>query len=269
MEFNTLGGKEIPGFVNALKDQGYNTSATIATNSGYYNSKTAYESIGFDQISFLEEDIDKPLKHKKDKHIFDGDLFTYNVKSLRNSDQETPYLHYSLGMYGHFPYYRNKTLRPDVISTEYADKRVERVANQFFYRTKAIAKFINRILAVDRTAIIFISGDHLPPLLTKGVGYKRDSHDNISLLLDAGAPVSLDGKSFYEIPRIIWSMLSDNKAPLLEIDQQTYELVSDEFSPLHGRPRVSLESLEPCLYFELHLFFHVTIGNTWRIIGLL
>jgi hypothetical protein len=45
-------------------------------------------------------------------------------------------------MYGHFPYETASEHHPDVVKTEHEDDRVSKIANQFFYRTTALAEYI-------------------------------------------------------------------------------------------------------------------------------
>jgi len=222
IEFNSLEGNQIPGFVNLLKQNGYHTYANIATFSGYYNSKDAYKSIGFDNIDFLEESRDF-TKREGDKHIFDGDVYNYIIKKIDKKYYKKPYLLYLLGMYGHFPYDRNKKLRPDIIKTNYKDKRISKIANQFYYRTKALGEYIDKILLKDPHSIIFVSSDHLPPLLNHGVEYKRTSKENIALLLVNGKAVDIDGFNYYEIPRIIINLLNNKSKQIKKIEDKKLE----------------------------------------------
>ena len=82
IEFNVLGGNQIDSFVYQFKKNGYKTIATIATDSKFFNSKLAYQSIGFDEVRFLEERNDFN-RNPNDKLIFDGDLFKYNINYLK------------------------------------------------------------------------------------------------------------------------------------------------------------------------------------------
>jgi len=222
IEFNTLEGNQIPGFLNLLNKNGYSSNAIIASNSGYYNSKTAYKSLGFKQTIFLEESNDFTL-NVNDKRIFDGNLYTYSLNKLNIWDKTSPYVSYILGMYGHFPYDRNLDIRPNVIKVTHEDSRVQKIANQFYYRTEALARYIDTILLNDPQSIIYISSDHLPPLLTNGITYKKPSLENIALLLMDGKPIDINGLYYYDIPRFIWKLLQNDSNALKSIDKNIYE----------------------------------------------
>ena len=209
IEFNTMDGFFISSLVNRLRDYDYFTSAMIATDSYCFNSRNAYKSIGFEQTIFLEEDQEFK-KTPGDKRIFDGDVYEYNLKKLKSSLQngKKPILNYILGMYGHASYRRNIDERPDVIESSHPDKRIDRVANQFYYRTKSLAYFLDQLIQIDPHSIILVISDHLPPLLNNNIEYKKDKYDNIALLLSDTRKTDISGKKYFEIPWIIWDILS-------------------------------------------------------------
>ena len=84
---------------------------------------------------------------------------------------------------------------------------MDRVANQFYYRTKALANYIDNILSVDPSSIIFITSDHLPPLLNNGIKYIKEKKENISLLLIDGKRIDINDLYYYDIPRLILKLL--------------------------------------------------------------
>ena len=224
VEFNTLMGSKISGFVNLLLSKDYNAYATIATNSNYFNSKSAYKSIGFDNLTFLEETSD--YHHRDgDYHIFDGDLYDYNINKIKKIHKsKKQYIFYTLGMYGHMPYLRNKYLRKDMVHNYTTkDDRVDRIATQFYYRTKALAKYIKDILAIDPHSIIYISSDHLPPLINGGLKYDLSNFTNVALLLVDGQNVKIDGLKYYQVPRYIWNVMTENKKHIKDINQSEEE----------------------------------------------
>ena len=212
IEFNVMKGKKASSLVNHLKQHGYKSIATIATDKGYYNSPQAYKSLGFDNIYFLEgsEDFKKPAD---DDRIFDGTLLEYNIGTVKNflNDGSAPIFNYVLGMYGHFPYRRNLRQRPDVVKVNHEDTRVHNIANQFYYRTRAVAIYIDELLSIDPTAIIYVTSDHLPPLIDTDIQYQFNKHLNISVLIDAGLPIHINNKKYFEIPWLIWDLLSEEK----------------------------------------------------------
>jgi phosphoglycerol transferase MdoB-like AlkP superfamily enzyme len=208
VDFNTLKGEKMSGFISSISQAGYQTYASIATSSEYFNSISAYGSIGLKHLEFLEETPNYKPK-EGDAHIFDGDLFDYNIQRIKTFPIDKPYVFYTLGMYGHIPYQRNK-IRPSIIFPSSKDHRIKRIANQFYFRTKALAKYIDQILALDPSAIIYVSSDHLPSILNSGIRYKKDKKYNIALLLIDGKNVPIDGLKYYQVPRYLWQILHSN-----------------------------------------------------------
>ena len=235
IEFNVMQGGEISGLVKKLKQNKYRAIATIATGSGFFNSIQAYKSLGFDEVSFLGEDesFKEKLSHGP---IFDGDLFEHNIdylkKTLKQSD--APVFNYVLGMYGHLPYSRNKAERPDIAKVSHPDDKVIRIANQFYYRTKAIATYIEQLMALDRNAIIFVTSEHLPPILSDKTIYKLNNKSNVSLFFNNGKTMDVSGKMYYELPWFIWDQLTETNSLRLIKDKQMeaiyFQVLSESIS---------------------------------------
>jgi len=225
IEFNLFKGGKIDSFVTQLQKNSYQTFATIATGANFFNSKLAYKSLGFQNVRFLKEE-ENFHQNPNDKKIFDGDLFNYNLKIIKEhlANHKEPFISYILGMYGHIPYERNKKDRPDVIEVKNSkNSAVKRVANQFYYRTKALASYIQNILALDPKSLIFISSDHIPALLNRQIHYKYEKHTNIALLLYKGKFINLKTMHQYEVPHLLWSLLTKQKMPKLT-DKQLEQL---------------------------------------------
>ncbi|MCZ6703486.1 MAG: sulfatase-like hydrolase/transferase, partial [Ignavibacteria bacterium] len=223
IEFNTMEGAPINSFVRKLRNSGYFTSAMIGSNDTYFNSRIAYKSLGFEQVIFLRENttildnINRKLfgNNTDDKDLFDGDLFEANLEMfeeiLQMNIEKKPILNYMLGFYGHYPFNRNIQKRPDVIASSHSNKKVHKAANQFYYRTKSLALFIDKLLQIDPNCIILVISDHLPALFNKSTKYKKSIYENIAFFLKNGKFIDITGKKFYEIPWLIWDILSKSK----------------------------------------------------------
>ena len=212
IEFNVLKGGEIKSFLYQLKHNNYTTMATIATDSSYFNSKLAYKSLGFEYIRFLEEETDF-IKNKNDTVIFDKDLFDYNFKLIKThlKNSKKPIFSYVLGVYGHYPYRRNKIQRPDIIQIKNnSNTKLHDISNQFYYRTLALANYIKNIISIDPNSLIVMSSDHLPAILNSNIQYKYNKYTNIALLINDNKAINITRKAQYEIPWMVWNILSKN-----------------------------------------------------------
>lgn len=215
IDFNTLCGGEVQGFVTQLKKRDYHTVATVAAQPFYFNSRTAYKSLGFEHVDYLQEN-ENFVKDENDEHIFDGDILEHNIKMVKKhlETSSKPLFNYVIGMYGHLPYNRNLQKRPDVIKlTNFKDSTMHRIANQFYYRSKALGEYLKQLRELDPNGIIFVTGDHLPPILTQEIRYKYDKYINSALMLDGSKHVMIDNKRYYEIPWKIWDILSQQENP--------------------------------------------------------
>lgn len=221
IEYNLFEGNRTSSFVNALREQGYYTIASNGAKSGFYNSKLAYTGIGFDTLYYLDQNI-YYQKSQNDDYLFDGDFFKANITFLKTlfskKKPSGPILNYIVGMYGHLPFERNQKARPDIITTNSSNSLLTNLANQFYYRTEALALFLEELQKIDPNAIVFIASDHLPPILNRKTTYTLDKKMNIALLLDRYTPIDISQKKYYQITHIIWNLLNNLPDPI----QQKY-----------------------------------------------
>jgi phosphoglycerol transferase MdoB-like AlkP superfamily enzyme len=224
-EFNILQGGKTNGFIGVLNQHGYKSVATLATGSGYYNSILAYKSLGFDDVLFLAES-DLITDKEKERGVSDAGVLKYSLSRIKNAlnTATQPIVSYTLGMYGHFPYERDLGEEPDIINPASQDDRIRRISNQFYYRTKAVADFIKHLTVIDPNSIIYITSDHIPPLLDDNSHYGLDRYENISLFINDGHAVDVSGKKYYEIPWLIWDELTGLKNARSLSDKDREEL---------------------------------------------
>ena len=79
--------------------------------------------------------------------MFDGVLFDQNLQFIKKAmagEDAPPVFNYVLTMYGHLPHVLNKQKRPSLVKlvSRFRDPQLERVANQFFYRSEAVADYV-------------------------------------------------------------------------------------------------------------------------------
>jgi len=213
MEFNALKGIKTNTLISELTDYGYMSTAAISTTSWFFNSPVAYKSLGFQQMSFLDKNS-YFNKAPNDTFMFDGDLYRANLKLLEKLEEKNnPYVNYLLGIYGHIPYPRNLKKRPDVLTAYNVPPVINRIANQFYYRTKSLTEFIDGILEIEPDSIILLVSDHLPSIFNNNIVYEKGyKYLNIGLLLYRGKPIDISSKKYYQLSWVIWDLLS-GKSP--------------------------------------------------------
>ncbi len=212
IEFNVMQGGAVSSFIRRLQQHDYRTIATIGPSSSFFNSKQAYQSLGFYEIQYLQDELEL-ADFLDEAPLFDGDLLEQNLIKVKKhfEDNKQPLFNYVLGMYGHLPFARDEDKRPDVVTVDHRDDRLRRISNQFYYRTKAIAHYLERLIELDKEAIIYITSDHLPSILGVRTNYQLDNKVNIALLISHGKTIDVSGKRLFEIPWVIWDLLVGEK----------------------------------------------------------
>jgi hypothetical protein len=230
VEFNAFTGSPahcLPGLLSAL---GYRSVASNSYKPNFFNAQPAYQGIGFAEQQFPAEfySAGPTYLHAGDPgvedYLFDGDLFAQNLAFVedhlrRNAGQ--PLFNYLLTIYGHTPHNLDPAKRPQIIRTEAAfkDEHLQRVVNQFYYRTQAIAEYVRRLITLDPDSLIVLVSDHVPPLqfgldTYNALGYMNDvEHSyyyNRVAILEHGRPVRFDTIHHYDMPEIVLDYLTDN-----------------------------------------------------------
>ena len=230
IDFNVMRGKSTSSFIRHLRAQGYRSLATIATRSGYFNSTQAYQSLGLEEVVYLEEEPSFE-RDSSEPYLFDGDVFDYHLERLKRlkskSAQEGPVISYLLGMYGHTPFRRDEERHPDLIEVSPHSETLTRVVNQFYYRTRALGRYLSALYELDPDAIVYVTSDHLPALFNQEVTYEDDLKQNIALLRSRDQVIDVSGRRLYEIPQLIWGLIArGSRAEPLNLETDAARLES-------------------------------------------
>ena len=228
MEFNVFTGSPVyclPGILNKL---GYRSLVSNAYKPNYFNSLTAYKGIGFEEIYFPQEYSAERETYfdlgdvSEEYYIFDGTLFDQNLAFVAKSLKEnrvTPIFNYLMTSYGHWPHDLDTTQRPEVIQvqSDYSDDYLQRSTNQFFYRTQAIAQYVTELIKLDKSSLIILVGDHLPPLGDGPDSYQALQYmDNVEnshyynrlMIIENGSPIVYKDMSHYDLPDVVYNYIT-------------------------------------------------------------
>lgn len=229
VEFNVFSGAPahcLPGTLAAL---GYRSAATNTYKPNFFNALPAYQGMGFSDSYFPQEFSAARPSYLKigdpggEDFVFDRVLFEQNLEFVRAHRQDhpgQPLFNYVLTIYGHTPHLLDPERRPARIrlDTPYPDDHLERVVDQFYYRTEAIAEYVNALLEIDRDSLIILVSDHVPPLRNgpntyKALRYLGNREDSTYLnriaILDRGKPRVYSEMHHYELPQLVLDALSD------------------------------------------------------------
>jgi hypothetical protein len=232
IEFNSFTGHPAGCMPAILRQAGYATYATNAYMPNYFNTVKAYTGIGFDKIYFAREFAPNRETYltaqnisEDEDFLFDGDLFDQNLAFIARTLQQhpgQPILNYVLTIYGHEPHDIDTDRRPLVLSMNapHDDQQLLRAANQYWYRTQAIAAYIRGLTKLDPNSLIILVSDHVPPLDQGIDSYKNfryldnigDSiHMNRILVVENGKVVRHQTIHHYQVPSLIYDYLTGEK----------------------------------------------------------
>ncbi|MFQ6757734.1 MAG: LTA synthase family protein [Deltaproteobacteria bacterium] len=230
IEFDVFTGAKAPCLPRILSLGGYETHATNSYKPDFFNSTKAYTGIGFEKMYYPQEfsagyDTYFAAGDVTDEnYMFDGVLLSQNLEFIAKRIRENPTLpifNYVIGMYGHTPHDLNLNKRPRTITMlgKFQDEGLEKAANQYYYRTEAIAAYVKGLIAADPKSLIILVSDHLPSL-SGGQTYQDLNYLdgkvgatflNRIYIIENGRPVRQNTIHHYDIPRIILNYATRGK----------------------------------------------------------
>jgi phosphoglycerol transferase MdoB-like AlkP superfamily enzyme len=228
VEFNVLAGRGISCLPALLRNNGYQTIASNAYKPDFFNTLAAYRSLGFGEIYFPLEYAPRRATYLStgdvgaEMFLFDGDLLRQNLEHVRGlMPKRGPVFNYVLGIYGHSPHRINEAVRPhliDVYGGAIATERLINYANQYYYRSGAVAEYVASLIKIDPNALIIVMSDHLPPLSGgpkhyQQLGYMDGGDDSVYYnriyVIDKAVPVRYTAISHYDLPDLVVNILTD------------------------------------------------------------
>lgn len=229
VEFNVFTGVKTYCLPSILDDAGYQTMASNGHKPKFFNAVAAYKGTGFQNIFFPREnapDMDTYLSTgdtKKEWYMFDGMLLGQNldyVSTYLREHPEQPLFNYVMTIYGHTPHNLDEAVRPRFIKilSDQRDAQLERAVNQHYYRTEAIAKYVQGLLKIDPHSMIILVSDHVPPLSFGPETYKKfqymknidnSIYYNRIVIIENGKTRQYDTIHHYDVPKVIANYLTD------------------------------------------------------------
>ena len=230
MEFNNFTGAPAYCLPGTLQLAGYQTMASNAYKPAFFNTPNAYRGIGFASMYFPREYTSGSTSYLSTGdtatemgYMWDGDLFAQNLEFigpfLKDSDGP-PMFNYLLSVYGHFPHIIDENKRPRVLKmlSSHKDPQLERAANQFFYRSEAVAGYVNRLLELDEQSLIILVSDHVPPgqygrRSYQKLRYLNNREDNVHvnrvLIIEDGKLKKYATIHHYDVPALVLNYVTN------------------------------------------------------------
>lgn len=229
VEFNAFTGAAANCLPQMLTQLGYRSVASNAYKPNFFNALPAYKGMGFSERYFPKEFYAATETYLhfgnpgKEEYLFDATLFEQNlafVKDHLQHNQGQPLFNYVMSIYGHTPHLLDTNKRPEIIQLQaaYKDDHLQRAINQFYYRTEAIANYVNQLLAMDKHSLIVLVSDHVPPLRNGPNTYQAlrylDNRDqnyyyNRLAVIENGVVKQYPPMSHYELVPLILNYLSE------------------------------------------------------------
>jgi phosphoglycerol transferase MdoB-like AlkP superfamily enzyme len=238
IEFNSFSGSPTSCLPNWFNIMGRRTVAQNAFKPSYFNQVKSYEGLGFKEMYFPKEYSSRSNTHlvanvteESGPYMFDGDFFDQALSFyLTDIPLKQVGLNYMLDIYGHFPFYLDPNRFKSVISLEDTEfESVNDIANQYFYRTRAVESAVTSIYKRDPDAMVLVVSDHLPAIegsvdQYKAMGYS-DVYKNVYYLWDKGEPIKIDSHvNHYDL---IWLVLS-RMLPTQCLEENCFPLSASE-----------------------------------------
>jgi len=230
VEFNSFTGSAAYCLPGKLQLAGYQTMASNAYNPSFFNTPNAYRGMGFAKMFFPREYVSgndtylsKGDTSGEKEYMYDGTIFSQNLEFITPFLQDrdgAPLFNYVLTIYGHFPHLLNEEKRPPVLKmiSDFKDEQLERAANQIFYRSQAVADYVNRLLELDPKSLIILVSDHLPPgqhgrRSFQKLRYLSNSneslHMNRIMIIEEGKVKKFATIHHYDIPALVFNSITN------------------------------------------------------------
>ena len=169
--FNTMGMNNARSIVDYLESLGYCTLAAHCDSANNYRRNTAWKAMGFDHTYFRDEFTDK--KQYGDRYFYTDSSAFENFKRFYNDLPEgQPRFAYLLTMQNHGGYEFNRPEWDTVHISNYNGLSSETAEwmNEYLSSVKLTDEFIGElkewISASDRDIIVYMVGDHCPPMIS-------------------------------------------------------------------------------------------------------
>jgi hypothetical protein len=224
-----------------LRDAGYTTIASHPYKSNFWNREAAYRHVGFNGYFPMDayelDDMDG---------MFLSDRSNFTQVRGRELATASPRLSYVVSLSSHYPFDRNKAVRPDLVSVVPDEGHVGSYANAIAWSTAAFMDYVESVLSSDPTALVVAFGDHAPvlgsnpnPYVRAGLRGGRQGDDLVALssaplLVINGeqGPMAMGDMPLYQLP-----------GRLLELLQPGVHLHGGVFGQDHDRARRFLGKL--------------------------
>jgi phosphoglycerol transferase MdoB-like AlkP superfamily enzyme len=214
VEFKSFSGVAAWCLPGLLRLSGYRAIASSVQEPTFFNVATAYRGAGFSEQYYPKKYSPDTATYltidgieSEDGMMFDGDLFAQNREFIRTAlaaKDHPPLFNYVLTIYGHMPYRIDFKKRPKIVEMtgENYNANLERVANQFWYRSQAVAEHVLELSKIDPESLIVIVSDHVPALAGR-IYHKLPLNENKSGFINQAINTILNAIVGNHLPALV------------------------------------------------------------------
>lgn len=162
---------DLPCLPRLLAREGFTPEAFHPNDADFWGRDRAYPRIGLARFhsagEFELDDLDG-------ERLSDESLFRQVRRLARPPTRGAPRLTYVLTLTGHWPYPLGERRRADAVFAASAPPEVGAYATSILHTSRALASYIEQVLADSPDALVVALGDHLP-VLGESLDVYRDS----------------------------------------------------------------------------------------------
>lgn len=161
--YNRKNSENIPSLVKVLNNNGY--SSKIVFGKDYYNSKKAYQKMGFEEYVQLTD-------NEKYENITDKYCTDVIIRDLENKDSTKPILYVLETIESHMPYNKEKYSNYDISITKSnlsneMNETLLAYSQGIYNSDRELKRLYEYIKNYEEPTILIFLGDHLPYLYTE------------------------------------------------------------------------------------------------------
>lgn len=236
--FQTLDMSNTASIVSNLKEQGYYSIGMHPAPAGNYSRNTGYLRLGFDEIHFEDDFINKEYYGNR-KLVTDACAYDYMVQWYERAIQEDkPVFSYLLTIQNHGDWTTNEADDDIVHAQNYNNPKYQDKLNEYLscisLSVKALDELIDYFRNSERPVIVCMVGDHSPTFIGSVANKDLDNDiyfratpfmiwanfpieekENVFLSLNELGPLLLDTAGVQMIPYYQYVLQLSREVPVL------------------------------------------------------
>ncbi len=262
-----------PSVVQEFKDNGYVTTGMHPNLPDFYNRAAAFRQFGFDSYQSITSFDLNEQNTTKNGWMLDSAFGDRVIQQMESTDK--PQFLFAITVEGHYfnvdkyddPLVKavSEQLSPEQIN------EVEQQATAYYEADQLIAKLIQYIDSRERPTLLYVFGDHLPPMSALGtLGYTQDLYNQYttSFLMYSNYKKLSAGVKYITPNQIAAQMMEDSGIAhssyydYIYSLRETYPILHKEFVNVEDNPDLAeYYFLQQDILFGNHYLYQKNKNN--------